>query len=48
MIFFFISLSTYFCYLILKYRQGLMALENEKYDLKNILSGLLKMVRRTF
>lgn len=48
MIFFFISLSTYFCYLILKYRQGLMALENEKYDLKKYSKWIIKNGKENF
>ena len=34
MIFFFISLVTYFCFIILKSRKALLILEKDKYDLK--------------
>ena len=35
MIFFFISLSTYICFLVLKYQKGLKALDDQKFKLKD-------------
>ena len=47
MIFFFISLSTYFCYLILKYRKGLKALQENKFKVKDFGKWIFKNAKKT-
>lgn len=48
MIFFFISLSTYLCYLILKYQKGLALFKREKYVVKDYGKYLLKHPKEIF
>ena len=39
MIFFYISLSTYICFNIIKYKNSLIELQKNKYDVKTKLKG---------
>lgn len=48
MIFFYISLSTYFCYQILKYRQGLVLLNEANGSLKKYSKSLIKNKKELF
>ena len=48
MIFFFISLSTYLCYLILKYQRQLGEFQDCKCDMKQYGSHIVKNPRETF
>lgn len=48
MIFFFVSLSTYFCFLVLKYRNGLLDFETCDYSSGKYGSYILKNIRKLF
>ncbi len=48
MIFFFISLSTYFCFLVLKYRKILLELNKQKFDLKKNGTYIIKHAKEIF
>lgn len=48
MIFFFISLSTYFSYLILKYQRNLEVLQDSKFNIRNYLSYIKENPKRCF
>ena len=48
MIFFFISLSTYLCYLILKYQRQLKILQDNNFDMKLFGDYITKNPRETF
>ncbi len=48
MIFFFISLSTYLCYLILKYQRQLKILQDNNFDMKLFGNYITKNPRETF
>jgi len=47
-IFFFISLSTYFCYLVLKYQKNLEVLQSNKFNMKNYLSCIKENSKKWF
>lgn len=48
MIFFYISLSTYICFNIIKYKQALLTLENQKYSIKNYSKWLFQNFKQIF
>ena len=48
MIFFYISLVTYFCFLILKGRNGIILLNNSKGDLKKYRQNIMKKGKELF
>lgn len=48
MIFFYISLATYFCFLILKFRDGLIVLEDSNYNLKDYIKNIMKNFKKLF
>ena len=48
MIFFFISLSTYLCYLVLKYQKGLALFKKENYAVKSYGKYLVKHPKEIF
>ena len=48
MIFFYISLSTYICFNIIKYKQTLFNLQKNKYDIKKYWSWIFTNYRQTF
>lgn len=48
MIFFFISLSTYLCYLILKYQRQLKVVQDFKMDMKKYGNYVIKNPKETF
>lgn len=48
MIYFYVSLATYFCFCIIKYREGLYYLQKEKYNPKNYLNYLKENKRKLF
>ncbi len=48
MIFFFVSLSTYFCYLILKYQKHLGLLQEKKFNLAGYYNNIVKNLKREF
>ena len=48
MIFFYISLVTYFCFLILKGRNGIILLNNSKGDLKKYGTSIFKNAKELF
>lgn len=48
MIFFYISLSTYICFNIIKYKKSLSDLQKNKYDIKKYGSWIFKNYKQTF
>lgn len=47
MIFFYISLSTYICFNIIKYKQVLISLQKNKYNIKNYSQWIFQNYRQT-
>ena len=48
MIFFYISLSTYICFNIIKYKNNLYTLQKNKYDIKKYGQWIFKNYKQTF
>ncbi len=48
MIFFYISLSTYICFNLIKYKKALFNLQKNKYDIKTYGSWIFKNYKQTF
>lgn len=48
MIFFYISLSTYICFSIIKYKQALNILQKNKYNIKNYGKWIFKNYKQVF
>lgn len=48
MIFFYISLSTYICFNIIKYKKSLYSLQKNKYNIKSYGSWIFKNYKQTF
>ena len=48
MIFFYISLSTYICFNVIKYKKVLLALQQNKYNIKDYGKWIFKNSKQTF
>ena len=48
MIFFYISLSTYICFNIIKYKKVLLSLQQNKYNIKDYGNWIFKNYKQTF
>ncbi len=48
MIYFYVSLITYFCYCIIKYKEGIYYLEKDKYDSKKYGQRIVKNAKDIF